>query len=248
MFPVIASMSFQKLQCAECGSVLKLKEEPRPGSRMRCPNCSATFRWRGSRARAAVTVPDDEHYWEDDEDDWDDRPPQRTRQRKRSKSRKSHRPLIIGLSVGGVILVLFTVLVLVIRLRGVGDPGSAFSLNDGSPMTIHNPRYYRAENGTMVLHADVEFSRAPDTFRNGEMSINIFGSQSGIGDTSYYLMSNQVEVRYEGSRGTLRAPIQSSRSGREVDVTIHITGRSEERLSNYMPATIPMTHAELPRE
>lgn len=223
-----------QVECPECRARLRLQQQA-TSARVHCPKCDAVFRMKVKRPPRRRD--------DDFRDDRDYEPPQRPA-RGRHRSRGSKRALIIGLSIGGGVLLL-TVILLIVFLVGFGkDPKSAASMNDGSPITIYNPRFRRTGRNGMTLLVD--YKRNEKSRRRGYI-VDIEGTRS---DNDGWQYTGKVPVsgrRFSDRSGTFRVPVMIASADRTYEVKI-VLRDGLTRMSNYLPVTIPRRDEDLPRD
>ena len=151
------------------------------------------------------------------------------------------------LTVGGGMVLLGLILSIILVVIGVGskDPTSATSMNDGSRITIYNPRFRRNAHGKMVMHVDYKFNRgSPDRSRSFMYTVKYEGDQA---DGWQAAGRDFVPFWSLPPEGTFRIGLFRPLKDRTSDVRISLY-REGIRVSNYLPVTIPKSGADLPNQ
>ena len=155
--------------------------------------------------------------------------------------------LIIGLSVGGGLLLVLTITLLIVFLGfGGKNTESSKSMDDGSPITIYNPRFRRGKRDGMVLLFDYKFNKGAPSRREA-FRLEFQGDRSGSRGADYSGHYPMYGARMS-KKGTYRIAILISSERQTFDVKIVMFGTGLKRVSNYLPITIPRRDADLPDE
>jgi mono/diheme cytochrome c family protein len=135
-------MQIRKLSCPSCDVTLRVAATIPAGKRIKCPKCAEVFTVpddEDDEAPAPVAErprrparPRDEDEDEERDEEREERPPPRKRRKKKKKQTASNLPLILGLSVFGVLILSAGVLLAVFR-PWEGKTDQATASNSATP-------------------------------------------------------------------------------------------------------------------